>query len=99
MHYGSYRSLFCWPAGGGDNGEAEPAAVLAVEKSEKVADNDEPTQTPEETAVSSAPTETLTPEPSPTSAYILQKGDENEQVTQLQTRLMELGYMDNDEPT
>lgn len=84
---------------GGNNGEAEPAAVLAVEKSEKVADNGEPTQTPEETAVSSAPTETLTPEPSPTSAYILQKGDENEQVTQLQTRLMELGYMDNDEPT
>ena len=84
---------------GENNGEAEPAAVLAVEKSEKVADNDEPTQTPEETAVSSAPTETLTPEPSPTSAYILQKGDENEQVTQLQTRLMELGYMDNDEPT
>lgn len=46
-----------------------------------------------------APTTEPTQEPTPTPDPTLKRGDENEQVQQLQERLMELGYMDIDEST
>ena len=61
-----------------------------------------PTGTPQATM---APLPSPTPEPIPTTAPdvtedpILQKGDENENVQTLQERLMDLGYLDLDEPT
>ncbi len=46
-----------------------------------------------------SPTPTVVPTPSPTPDPTLQRGDENEEVTRLQQRLMKLGYLDIDEPT
>ncbi len=46
-----------------------------------------------------SPTPTVVPTPTPTPDPTLQRGDENEEVTRLQQRLMKLGYLDIDEPT
>ncbi len=53
-------------------------------------------ETPAPTAV---PTPTLEPTPSPTPEIRIEKGAEGEDVMELQKRLMELGYLDIDEPT
>ncbi len=53
-----------------------------------------PVQTPTPTPIPT-PVPTPTPTPDPT----LKRGIENEKVEQLQLRLMELGFMDQDEPT
>ncbi len=42
---------------------------------------------------------TPTPVPEPMQNHILRKGDDSPTVAIVQTRLMELGYMDSDEPT
>jgi len=47
----------------------------------------------------SVTTPTPTPEPSPTPTIWIEKGEEGDDVLQLQTRLMELGYLAIDEPT
>ncbi len=52
---------------------------------------------PSAAAVSSSATPE--PTPTPTSDPTLKQGDQNEQVQQLQERLMELGYLDIDEST
>ncbi len=44
-------------------------------------------------------TPTAIPTPSPTPDPTLKRGDENERVTELQERLMDLDYLDIDEPT
>ena len=57
-----------------------------------------PEDTPLPTEDTPAPTDAPTPEP--TSQYTtLKKHDKSEEVTQLQNRLMELGYLEIDEPT
>ena len=45
------------------------------------------------------PMATATPVPEPMQEQVLQKGDDSPTVALVQTRLMELGYMDSDEPT
>ena len=54
------------------------------------------TTTPGDATTASTPNETTSGEPTDNT---LRQGVENERVTQVQERLMELGYMDNDEPT
>lgn len=54
------------------------------------------TTTPGDATTASTPNETTGGEPTDNT---LRQGVENERVTQVQERLMELGYMDNDEPT
>lgn len=61
------------------------------------------TQSVQEPAVTPPPLPTPTPLPStppePTPDPTLQKGDENERVMTLQERLMDLGYLELDQPT
>ena len=52
-------------------------------------------ETPAPTAVPATPT----PVPEPAQNQILKRGDDSPTVAIVQTRLMELGYMDSDEPT
>ena len=66
-----------------------PAAALNAQSNIS-----EPASTP--TAI---PTPEPTPAPTPTPDPTLKQGDENEQVQQLQERLMELNYLDLDEST
>ena len=57
---------------------------------------------PEDTSlpIEDTPAPTDAPTPEPTSQYTtLKKHDKSEEVTQLQNRLMELGYLEIDEPT
>ena len=63
--------------------QATPENVLPV-----VAETEAPTAAP-----------TATPVPEPLLGEIMKKGDDSPTVAIVQTRLMELGYMDSDEPT
>ena len=62
---------------------ATPESVLPV-----VTETEAPTAAP-----------TATPVPEPLLGEIMKKGDDSPTVAIVQTRLMELGYMDSDEPT
>ena len=63
--------------------QATPDSVLPV-----VSETEAPTAAP-----------TASPIPEPLQGEIIQKGDDSPTVAIVQTRLMELGYMDSDEPT
>lgn len=77
----------------GKQERAAEAATLALE-------TPVPTIVPQDTEKNLAQTVTTsTATPEPTPDITLQKGDDNERVTQLQQRLMALGYLDIDEPT
>ena len=52
-----------------------------------------------ETEAPTLPPASPTPVPEPLQNQILKKGDDSPTVALVQTRLMELGYMDSDEPT
>ena len=52
-----------------------------------------------ETDAPTAPPASPTPVPEPLQNKILKKGDDSPTIALVQTRLMELGYMDSDEPT
>lgn len=53
----------------------------------------------EETAAPTKVPATPTPVPEPMQGDVLKKGDDSPTIVLVQTRLMELGYMDSDEPT
>lgn len=71
---------------------SEPTAT-AVSQSQEQLYVETQSPTPE------IPVEEATPAPHPLQGTTLQKGDTDELVVTVQTRLMELGYLDSDEPT
>ncbi|MHB1313856.1 MAG: C40 family peptidase [Christensenellales bacterium] len=82
-------------AAAGDFNESAPA-------SQPVSSGDPSALAPQQNPLSPEPLPTLTPVPSPAPLVfgaVLQKGDTSELVITIQSRLMDLGYMDKDEPT
>ncbi|MDO4564388.1 MAG: peptidoglycan-binding protein [Clostridia bacterium] len=59
----------------------------------------EPSTAPDATAGEDSQTAVVTPTPHPLEGKVYEKGDSGDLILELQQRLMELGYLDSDEPT
>ena len=88
--------------GNGETAEPTEAANAAdTEKSGQAGDvqPQDGTAEPVQQMAAAEPEPTATPDPTPTPFPVLQTGVDSPKVSKLQERLMDLGYMDLDEPT